>query len=187
MKEYTIARRWKNDGVAVGISEAAFKCGLRLPLLPILKKLFREMGIALGQMDPNGFTHINGFQCRCLASRVTATTRLFWHHYDFRRNPKSRGFYTIARRPGRADWIQTNSNNKGSHNKWFQISGPKVGEFSVWREVDVSRVVMLKLTEIEEHDYQTLCLTPTERITLQTSRDPDWLLGLWGTGTFFLP
>lgn len=44
-------------GIAMGISEAAFKCGFRVPILPILKKLFRKMGISLGQMDLNGFIH----------------------------------------------------------------------------------------------------------------------------------
>lgn len=51
--------------IAVGIDETSFKCGFMVPILPILKKLFKEMGIALGQMDPNGFIHINCYQARC--------------------------------------------------------------------------------------------------------------------------
>lgn len=38
-------------GVVTSISEATFKCGFRIPTLPILKRLFDDMGIALGQID----------------------------------------------------------------------------------------------------------------------------------------
>ncbi|KAK1384008.1 hypothetical protein POM88_021743 [Heracleum sosnowskyi] len=34
--------------VATGISEAALKCGFRVPMLPLVKQLFAQMGIALG-------------------------------------------------------------------------------------------------------------------------------------------
>ncbi|XP_074352390.1 uncharacterized protein LOC141691559 [Apium graveolens] len=42
------------EGCAVGISKAAFKCGLRVPPSKLIKHLFFQMGIAIGQMDPNG-------------------------------------------------------------------------------------------------------------------------------------
>ena len=76
---------------AIGISEAAFFCGFRVPLLPLVKHLFAEMDIAIGQMDPNGFIHMNTFQYRCLKAGVEPSTQLFWYHYDFRKNPKSKG------------------------------------------------------------------------------------------------
>lgn len=62
---------------AVGISKATFKCEFRVPLLKILRHLFFQMGIALGQMDPDGFIHINYFQNRCLQEGVNPLTRLF--------------------------------------------------------------------------------------------------------------
>lgn len=62
--------------IATGIFEASFKCGFRVPILPILKKLFKEMGIALGQMDPDGFIHINCFQAWCLKANVKPQTSL---------------------------------------------------------------------------------------------------------------
>ncbi|KAK1388193.1 hypothetical protein POM88_016371 [Heracleum sosnowskyi] len=40
--------------VATSVSEAAFKCGFRVPVLPLIKKLFAEMGIALGQRTRTG-------------------------------------------------------------------------------------------------------------------------------------
>lgn len=165
-----------------GISEAAFKCGLRLPLLPILKRLFEEMGIALGQMDPNGFTHINAFQHRCLVARVEARTSLFWHQYDFRRNPKSNGFYTIVRRNGRPDWVQTNSNNKGTHDKWFYISGPRVARFSVWRVVDPKEAPLTAPAEGDVLDHRLLCEAIPGQLSLASSRDSDWPFALWGNG-----
>lgn len=90
---------------AIGIFEEAFKCGLRVPLLPLLRILFKQMNIALGQMDPNGFIHINFFQNGCLKTGLPPFICLFWFHYDFRKNPKSFGFYTIARRSGRTDCV----------------------------------------------------------------------------------
>lgn len=57
-------------GCAIGLSESAFKCNFRVPLLQLLKNLFRQMNIAFGQMDPNGFIHINTFQHRCLLVEV---------------------------------------------------------------------------------------------------------------------
>lgn len=51
-------------GCAIGISEAAFICRFRVPLLQLLKNLFRQMNIAFSQMDPNRFIHINTFKNR---------------------------------------------------------------------------------------------------------------------------
>lgn len=72
------------------------------------------------RLRPNGpkwFIHITTFQHICLQAGVfpKRSTRLFWFYYDFRRNPKSHGFYTIAHRSGRSDWCFTNSSNKKSH------------------------------------------------------------------------
>lgn len=45
-----------NEGLAyVGISESTLTYGLRLPLLLIIKKQLTQMGITLGQLDPNSF------------------------------------------------------------------------------------------------------------------------------------
>ncbi|WOH00517.1 hypothetical protein DCAR_0519882 [Daucus carota subsp. sativus] len=72
--------------ICVGISENAFKCGLRLHLLPLLKKLLKQMGIALGQLDPNNYLYINSFHHRCLRLGIEPRPALFWNHYDFRKN-----------------------------------------------------------------------------------------------------
>lgn len=172
-----------HGGVALGVSRPALFCGLRFPLLPLLKKLFREMGIALGQLDPNGFIHINTFAFRCLSHGVTPRTSLFWHHYDFKRNPKNFGFYNISRRPGRGDWCQTNSNTKGSHHQWFFIVLPGLREFSVWREVDPRRIISSTLSEEDQSDYERLCLplSPENRFSLRTSRDEEWVHQLRGS------
>ena len=169
-------------GVATGISEAAFYCGFRVPLLPILKKLFDDMGIALGQLDPNGFTHINSFQARCLDVGIKPTTRLFWYHYDFKRNAKAKGFYTISRRVGRAKWAMTNSNNRGSHESWFYISGPRIARYSVWREVEPSSVIMPDLSPSEAAQYVVLNESEMGTVPLSLSRSEDWIFGLWGSG-----
>ncbi|KAK1399424.1 hypothetical protein POM88_009287 [Heracleum sosnowskyi] len=166
--------------VATGISEAALKCGFRVPMLPLVKQLFAQMGIALGQMDPNGFLHMNGFQCRCLVANVDPTPALFWHHHDFRKNGKSKGFYSIARRTNRAEWVETNSNNKGSHDKWCYISGPKIAVISQWRVVDPSvQVVKPTLSGAELHEYNRLCNFDMGRIPLDDLRDRQWLFALW--------
>lgn len=55
---YTPKSNMEGHGVCVGVSERALYRGLRFPLLPILKKLFRQMGITLGQLNPNSFIHI---------------------------------------------------------------------------------------------------------------------------------
>ncbi|KAK1390009.1 hypothetical protein POM88_018187 [Heracleum sosnowskyi] len=137
------------------------------------------MGISLGQMDPNGFLHMNGFQCRCLGAEVEPTTRLFWHHYDFRKNGKSRGFYSVSRRTNRADWVERNSNNKGIHDKWFYNSGPKIASMSQWRVVDPAvQVVKPTLIGAEEHEYSRLCYFDMDRIPLGDLRDKQWLFAL---------
>lgn len=66
-----------HGGVALGISRRAVFYGIWFPLLPLLKKLFREMRIALGQLDPSGFIYINTFAFRCLSHGVTAQTAIF--------------------------------------------------------------------------------------------------------------
>lgn len=174
-------------GVAAGISEATLKCVFRVPMLPLLKKLFEDMGIALGQMDPNGFLHINAFQHRCLAARVEPQSSLFRYQYDFRQNPKGNRFYTIARRSGRPDWVQTNSNNKGSHDWWFFISGPKIAKLSEWRVVDPTKVVMPSILSADSADHRLLCEAEVDRIPLTTSRDNVWIRALWGNGNISIP
>lgn len=131
--------------IAIGISESAFKCGFRVPLLRLYKKIFHQMKIAFGQMDPNGLIHINCFQYQCLAEGIHPLSRLFLFHYNFRRNAKSHGFYTIARRSGRSDWAATNSSNKKTHTHWCFISGPKLTEFGVWHVVDPHKLLMHEL------------------------------------------
>ncbi|KAK1362161.1 hypothetical protein POM88_046635 [Heracleum sosnowskyi] len=150
-------------------------------MLPLVKQLFAQMGIALGQMDPNGFLHMNGFQCRCLAANVDPTPALFWHHHDFRKNGKSKGFYSIARRTNRAECVETNSNNKGNHDKWCYISGPKIVALSQWRVVDPTvQVVKPTLSRAELDEYQRLCNFNMDRIPLEDLRDKQWLFALWG-------
>lgn len=183
-------RIWNNPPVlemhgkiATGLSEAALKCGFRVPTLPLLKHLFEEMGIALGQLDPNSFIHINVFQARCTAANVDPRrTSLFWNHYEFRRNSKSKGYYTIARKTNRADWAQTNSNNKESHLKWFFFSGPKIAKYSVWKDVEPKDIVMPSLLGADAENYRKLCMLDMDKIPLSLSRDHDWLLALWGNG-----
>lgn len=108
-------------------------------------------GTTHGQLDPNIFLHVNVFQAHCLAVKVRPRPSLFWYHYDFHRNPKIRGFYTIARRNNIANWAQTNSNNKGSHDEWFFFSGPNVAKFSTWRDVDPTKIVMRSFGGADEN------------------------------------
>lgn len=54
----------------IGVSEQAFHCGLRLPLIPIVRQFLAHTHIALGQLDPNSFIHFNAFQHRCLMAEV---------------------------------------------------------------------------------------------------------------------
>lgn len=135
------------EEIGVGIFETAFVCGLRFPLLPLLKALLKEMGISIGQLDPDGFIHINSFQHRCLVNGVPPLSVLFWHHYDFRKNAKSAGFYNITRRVGRSDWAATNSSNEKTHSHWCFVTGPDLPRFSEWRDVDVDRIKLKSLTE----------------------------------------
>ncbi|KAK1360682.1 hypothetical protein POM88_045156 [Heracleum sosnowskyi] len=168
--------------VALGVSERAFFCGLRLPLLPVLKKLLRYTSVALGQLDPNTFIHINTFQNRCLKAGVRPRLSLLLHHFDFRKNGKSVGFYQLSRRTGRPDWGTTNSSNRGTHDHWFYISGHKLVKYSVWREVDPALVTAPELSNEDRADYSRL-YRPQEpnRIPLAVSRDKTWLRALWGT------
>ncbi|KAK1384009.1 hypothetical protein POM88_021744 [Heracleum sosnowskyi] len=123
---------------------------------------------------------MNGFQCRCLVANVDPTA-LFWHHHDFRKNGKRKGFYSIARCTNRAEWVETNSNNKGSHDKWCYISGPKIAVISQWRVVDPSvQVVKPTLSGAELHEYNRLCNFDMGRIPLDDLRDRQWLFALWG-------
>lgn len=124
-----------HDRAVTGISEAAFKCGFWVPLIPLLWSLFLEMDIALGQMNPNGFILINVFQLCFLAAEIQPSTRLFWHHHEFKKNSKSPGFYTITCRTSSPDWADTNSSNKGTHDKWFFISGPRITLFNRWYNI----------------------------------------------------
>lgn len=167
--------------MSTGISEAAFNCGLRLPFLPILRSLLRDMGIALGQLDPNSFIHVNVFKHKCLQTGVVPRTRLFWFHYDLKKNPKSPGFYSVSRRAGRLDWYFTNSNNKGSHDRWFFLSSSSIEEFSVWREVDPKRVKLPELSDAEKQDYASLCRFPEVKIPVTHSRSTKWLRALMGS------
>ncbi|XP_074376603.1 uncharacterized protein LOC141718130 [Apium graveolens] len=167
-------------GCAVGVSEAAFKCGLRVPPLKLIKHLFFQMGIALRQMDPNGFIHINCFQNRCLHAGIAPNTRLFRYHYDFRKNPKSPDFYTIARRAGRPDWTATNSNNKSTHTHWCYVSGPRLASMSVWRDVNPSLLLMPSLTLEEKENYTALVDVSVKKLGPVEFRDKDWLFSLWG-------
>ena len=182
-------RIWHNPKVlemhgktATGLSEAALKCGFRVPTLQLLKHLFKDMGIALGQLDPNSFIHINVFQARCMAANVDPRTSLFWHHYDFRRNGKSKGFYTIARKTNRVAWASTNSNNKESHTRWFFFSGPKIAQFAVWKDVEPKDIVMPSFPGADAEDYRKLCELDMGKVPLSLSRDKDWLFALWGNG-----
>ncbi|KAK1404279.1 hypothetical protein POM88_003884 [Heracleum sosnowskyi] len=145
--------------VAFGVSERAFFCRLRLPLLPVLKKLLRYTSVALGQLDPNTFIHINTFQNRCLKAGVRPRLSLLLHHFDFRKNGKSVGFYQLSRRTGRPEW-----------------------GYSVWREVDPALVTAPELSNEDRADY-ALLHHPQEpnRIPLAVSRDKTWLRALWGT------
>ncbi|XP_074352149.1 uncharacterized protein LOC141691316 [Apium graveolens] len=166
-------------GCAVGVSEAAFKCGLRVPPLKLIKHLFFQIGIALGQMDPNGFIHINCFQNRCLHARIAPNTRLFWYHYDFRKNPKSPSFYTIARRAGRPDWMETNSNNNATHTHWCYVSGPRLAAMSIWCDVNPSLLLMPSLTLEEKENYTALVDVSVKKLGPGEFREKDWLFSLW--------
>ncbi|XP_074346130.1 uncharacterized protein LOC141684891 [Apium graveolens] len=137
------------------------------------------MGIALGQMDPNGFIHINCFQNMCLHAGIAPIIRLFWYHYDFRKNPKSSGFYTIARRAGRPDWTATNSNNKSTHTHWCYVSGPRLAAMSVWRDVNPALLLMPGLTLEEKENYTALVDVNVKKLGPGEFRDKDWLFSLW--------
>ena len=166
----------------VGISENAFKCGFRLPMLPLLKKLLKQTGIALGQLDPNGFTYINVFQHRCLMAGVSPRPALFWNHHDFKKNAKSNGFYTIGRKTGRPNWCETNSSNKGTHERWFYLGGHSIHKFSTWREVDPSIITTPLLVGKDLEDFEKLSkVQEPNRILLSTSREKEWLFTLWGS------
>lgn len=178
---YTIDYEEGEGGMSTGISEAAFNCGLRLPFLPIPRSLLRDMGITLGKLDPNSFIYVNVFQHKCLQTGVVPRTRLFWFHYDLKKNPKSPGFYSVSRRAGRPDWYFTNSNNKGSHDSWFFLSSSSIEEFSVWREVDPKRVKLPKLSDAEKQDYASLCRFPEVKIPVSHSRSAKWLGALMGS------
>lgn len=110
----------------------------------------------MGQLNPNGFIHINYFQASCLEARVKPKTSLFWYHYKFKRNAKSHSFYSISRRVGRADWAATSSNNQGNHEEWFYISGPKTAKYSTWRHVDPTQLIMPDLILEEDNEYIAL-------------------------------
>lgn len=168
--------------MGTSISEAAFKCGFRVPFLPILKKLFDNMGIVLGKMDSNGFIHKNCFQARCLAANVQLKTSLFWYHIDFKRNSKNNSYYNISRRVGRADWDATNSNNRGSHEEWFYISGSKIVGYSTWRLVKPTKLIMPDLTSEEDNDYIALNGLEMGKIPRSDNRRNDWIFILWGSG-----
>lgn len=129
-------------------------------------------------MDPNGFIHINCFQNRCLQAKVHPSTRLFWFHYDFWKNAKSPGFYTIAHRAGRADWAYTNSGNKKMHTHSYFISGLKLAEFVLWRELDTSKVQMPELTAAEQN-YAALVDLDVPQLSLSDARNKDWHFALW--------
>lgn len=177
------------EETAVGISEIAFYCGLRFPLLPLVKVLLRDMGIAIGQLDLNGFIHMNTFQYRCLQHEVPSLSVLFWHHYDFRKNAKSPGFYNITPRTGRSEWAATNSSNKKTHSHWCYVVGPTLTRFSEWREVDPSERVRLKaLSDDEKLLYRKLNtpLVPENKLPLATTRDGTWLKNMMGTSNVFI-
>ncbi|KAK1394764.1 hypothetical protein POM88_013820 [Heracleum sosnowskyi] len=169
--------------VALEIFEKAFFYGLSTPIAPCSEKLLKYTMVALGQLDPNIFIHINSFQNRCLKAGVKPRLSLLLHHFDFRKNAKSVGFYQLARRTGRAGWDATNSSNRGTHDHWFFISGHKLRKYSVWREIDPAIIIAPELSDAADKvDYARLC-APQEpnRILLIVSRDQTWLRALWGT------
>lgn len=146
------------------------------------------MIIAIGQMDPNGFIHINTFQHWCLLAGVDTATWLFWFHYDFRWNPKSNGLYTIAQRAGHSEWCFTYSSNKKSHTHWCYLVGPKLVEFGVWREVKPTKLMMPTSLLEEATRYEKLVKFKLPKVSFTDSRDMDWLFAQWGNGntmTFF--
>lgn len=112
---HTPAVDWPYGTFGVGISERALCCGLRFHLLPIIRPFFSCTRIDLGQLYPNRFIHFNAFQARCVKVEVEPRLSLFFHHFDFKENDKYAGFYTVARRSGKAEWAATNSNNRGTH------------------------------------------------------------------------
>lgn len=138
------------------------------------------MGIALGQLDPNGFIYINVFVYRCLQVGVFPRPALFWNHHDFKKNAKSSSFYTIGRKTGRPNWCETNSSNKESHERWFYLGGHSIHKFAVWKEVDPSVIATHTLAGKDLEDFEKLnrVLEPN-RIPLSMSREKEWLFTLW--------
>lgn len=105
----------EHDSIGLEVSKREFYRRLGLPILPLLKKLLKFTRIALGKLDLNTFIHINAFQYQCPRAKVNPRLSLLLHHYDFKKNVKSAGFYQLARRSGRVGWAATNSSNKGTH------------------------------------------------------------------------
>lgn len=162
-----------------GISERALYCGLRFPLLPIIRQFLDYTGIALGQLDPNSFIHFNIFQDRCVKAEVESRLSLFFHHYDFKKNGKSAGFYIVAHRTDRSNWAVTNSRNKKIHDHWFYVNGPKLDKYRIWREVDPTDIIAPEMDDKDRADYYKIGhpMIPT-KVPLSMSRDKEWLRSL---------
>lgn len=70
-------------GVATGISEAAFKCGFRVPILPLLKRLLKEMGIELNWI-------------RIASYMLTCSRLVVWRRRSFLELPYSSAITTFV-------------------------------------------------------------------------------------------
>lgn len=90
-----------HNTVGLGVSYLSFSCGLRVPIHSFIRKVILDTGLALGQVAPNSFYHINAFIHRCKLKGIGLSVHLFWHHFNITGSKKCSRFYAIGLRPKR--------------------------------------------------------------------------------------
>jgi len=105
------------------VFEDTFLAGLRLPLHPVARDLLIFLGIAPGQLAPNGWRFLMGaiyFWPQYFGFELTLAEFLWvYRPFGLAGDP---GFFSLSARPGKKIIVKAPSNNKGWKNKFFHVS-----------------------------------------------------------------
>lgn len=63
---------------------------------------------------------------------------------------------------------------------WCYMASQKLVEFSVWREVDPTKLLMTTLSVEEAHQYEKLLKLKLPKVPLTDNHNMNWLFALWG-------
>ena len=105
------------------VLEETFLVGLHLSLHPVAQNLLIHLGIAPGQLAPNGWRLLMGaiyFWPQHFGYELSLSEFL-WTYRPFPLTNEA-GFFGLSARPGKKIIVKYPSNNKGWKNKFFHVS-----------------------------------------------------------------